>query len=316
MKDEPEFHKTLGKRYTEFEDELDLKSPNDTRQLWHTPTELFRPYYGEAIARYLVANYKLSHHPYHDLIIYELGAGNGTLMLNILDYIHDLHPDVYARTQFKIIEISSALASLQNVRLTRSASSRGHAEHVEIINRSIFDWDSYVPSPCYFLALEVFDNFAHDSIRYNPVTEEPLQGTVLIDNAGDFYEFYSPVIDPIASRFLRVRNAACTRSFSHPLQTPKILRNIKLALSFAPNLTIPEYIPTRLMQFFDILHEYFPRHELLTSDFNALPDTIKGFNAPVVQTRYQRRVIPVSTPLVSLSFHVSGNFGGGLTNTL
>jgi len=300
MANEPEFHKQLGERYTSFEDELDAEIPNESRQLWHTPTELFRPYYGEAIASYLVENYKLSHYPLHDLIIYELGAGNGTLMLNILDYIRDFKPDVYPRTKFKVIEISSALASLQTSQLTRSASARGHTDHVEIINRSIFTWDTYVPSPCYFLALEVFDNFAHDSIRYDPFTEEPLQGTVLIDNSGDFYEFYSKTIDPVASRFLRVRHAACSRPFDHPLREPRLLRKFKSSLPFAPNLTVPEYIPTRLMQFFDILRDYFPHHQLLTSDFHALPDAVKGFNAPVVQTRYQRRVVPVSTPYVRI----------------
>merc|ERR1711977_681318 len=201
IQDEPEFHRLLGQRYTEFEDKLDLKEPNDTRQLWHTPTELFRPYYGEAIARYLVANYKLSQYPYHDLIIYEMGAGNGTLMLNILDYIREVEPHVYHRTKFKIIEISSNLAKLQQNQLLRTADSRGHANKVEIINKSIFEWDQVVPSPCYFLAMEVFDNFAHDSIRYDPTTEEPLQGTVLIDSKGDFFEFYVPNIDPVASRF-------------------------------------------------------------------------------------------------------------------
>lgn len=299
MANEPEFHKTLGQRYTAFEDALDGEIPNDSRQLWHTPTELFRPHYGEAIARYLVTNYKLSNYPLHDLIIYELGAGNGTLMLNILDYIRDVEPDVYARTKFKVIEISSALASLQTSQLTRNASSRGHAGHVEIINRSIFAWNTYVPAPCYFLALEVFDNFAHDSIRYDPFTEEPLQCTVLIDNSGDFFEFYSKKIDPVASRFLRVRRAASSRPFDHPLRVPRSIRRMKSTLPFAPNLTLPEYIPTRLMQFFDILREYFPQHQLLTSDFHALPDAVKGYNAPVVQTRYKRRVVPVSTPYVS-----------------
>ena len=313
MANEPDFHTQLGERYTAFEDALDAEVPNESRQLWHTPTELFRPFYGEAIARYLVTNYKLSNFPLHDLIIYELGAGNGTLMLNILDYIRDFEPEVYARTKFKVIEISSALASLQTSQLTNSASARGHTDHVEIINRSIFAWDTFVPAPCYFLALEVFDNFAHDSIRYDPFTEEPLQGTVLIDNAGDFYEFYSKSIDPIAARYLRVRHAACTKSFDHPLQEqhlegmfrfrePRFLRKIKFGLPFAPNLTVPEYIPTRLMQFFDILREYFPLHQLLTSDFHALPDSVKGFNAPVVQTRYQRRVVPVSTPYVWLHY--------------
>ena len=302
MRDEPEFYNVLGERYTRFEDELDRKAPNDARQLWHTPTELFRPHYGEAIARYLVENYKLSSHPYHDLIIYEMGAGNGTLMLNILDYIRDFYPDVYDRTKFKVIEISTALASLQTAQLAKTADSRGHADHVEIINRSIFDWKTYVPEQCYFLALEVFDNFAHDCIRYNPFTEEPMQGHVLIDNAGDFYEFYSSTIDPVASRFLRVRDAACSHPYNHPLKGSPVLRRLRSSLPFATNLTLPEYIPTRLMQFFDVLHEYFPLHRILMSDFHSLPDTIEGYNAPVVQTRYKRRVVPVSTPYVNESF--------------
>lgn len=289
----------MGQRYTEFEDKLDAKEPNETRQLWHTPTELFRPYYGESIARYLVENYKLSQYPYHDLIIYEMGAGNGTLMLNILDYIRDTEPDVYNRTKFKIIEISTSLAKLQASQMLRNAKSKGHASKVEIINKSIFEWNQVVPEPCFFLAMEVFDNFAHDAIRYNPETEEPLQSTVLIDSNGEFYDFYSPVIDPVASRFLRVRHAATGGRYPHPLNQSKVLRSLKNALPFSPNLSDPEYIPTRLMQFFDILAKYFPAHRMVTSDFHDLPDTIRGVNAPVVQTRYRRRTVPVSTPFVS-----------------
>ena len=299
MDNEFQFQTILGQRYTEFEDKLDAEWPNDTRQLWHTPTELFRPYYGEAVARYLVENYKISQPPYQDLIIYEMGAGNGTLMLNILDYIRHFNPDIYERTKFKVIEISSNLASLQFSLLQSSASARCHAAHVEIINRSIFSWDTFVPAPCYFLALEVVDNFAHDAIRYDPFTEEPLQGSVLIDGAGEFYEFYSKQIDPVAARFLQLRKEACIRPFDHPLRSSSLIRKFKFRLPLAPNLTVPEYIPTRLMHFFDILRDYFPRHRLLASDFNYLPGSIKGVNSPVVQTRYQRRVIPVTTPLVS-----------------
>jgi len=298
---EPEFHKLLGERYTEFEDKLDEESPNETRQLWHTPTELFRPYYGEALARFIVENYRLTQYPYHDLIIYEMGAGNGTLMINMLDHIRSVYPEVYERTKFKIIEISTRLATLQSSQMMRSADSRGHADHVEIINKSIFDWKTYVPEPCWFLAQEVIDNFAHDSIRYSPFTEQALQGSVLIDKDGDFFEIEIPDLDPVAARFLRVRDAACEQPYNHPLRGPKLWKQVKWRLPFAPNLTRPEYIPTRMMQFFDVLAQFFPLHRLLLSDFHTLPDTIPGLNAPVVQTRYQRRTIPVRTPFVSSS---------------
>ncbi|KAL2199899.1 S-adenosyl-L-methionine-dependent methyltransferase [Corynascus similis CBS 632.67] len=296
--DELDFHALLSRRYVEFEDSLDAVSPSDTRQLWYTPTELFRPYYGEAIARYLVANYKLTTYPYHDLIIYEMGAGRGTLMLNILDYIRDVDPAVYDRTKYKIIEISTQLATLQNSQLMQSFAARGHADKVEIINQSIFDWTNPVPSPCFFLAFEVFDNFAHDIIRYDTETLEPLQGMVLIDENGDFYEFYTRQMDPVAARYMRVREAATGGRYKVPYPSTRLGRWLAAQKPLAANLSPPEYIPTRLMQFFDVLGHYFPAHRLLTSDFHSLPDATKGLNAPIVQTRFQRRPVPVSTPLV------------------
>jgi len=48
------------------------------------------------------------------------------------------------------------------------------------------------------------------------------------------------------------------------------------------------------------LQKYFPAHKLLLSDFHTLPDAVTGINAPVVQTRYQRQTVPVSTPMVCL----------------
>ena len=294
IKDEAEFNRLVDKSYVEFEDALDEEEPDETRQLWHTPTELFRPHYGEAIARYLVTNYKMTLFPYHDLVIYEMGAGNGTMMQNILDYIRDTDPEVYARTRFKVIEISNQLSRLQKQKAFE------HLDRIEIVNRSIFDWKEYVNSPCFFLALEVIDNFGHDAIRYDPETEVPLQGSVLIDENGEMFDFYERNLDPIVSRYLNVRDTVARAPFRTPISGPKFLRTLRHSLPLAPNLTVPEYLPTRLMQFFDILSQYFPAHRLVLSDFNHLPssDTVAGLNAPVVQTRYQRRNVQVTTPFV------------------
>ena len=300
MANEPEFHKALGERYTALEDSLDEDEPDDTRQLWHTPTELFKPYYGEAIARYLIDNYRLWAYPYHDLIIYEIGAGNGTLMLNMLDYIRKMDPEVYTRTQYRIIEVSSSLASMQRERLKAQPRSVSHADRVQIINRSVFDWNEHVSSPCFFLTLEVIDNFAHDAIRYNPVDNQPLQCYILIDELGEFYELYTRGLDPITKRYLQVRDRACELPgrASALQQVSKLLHKAVARAPLMPNLTPPEFIPTRLIQFFEILRKYFPRHNLLCNDFHTLPGSIAGYNAPVVQTRYKRRTVPVTTPLV------------------
>ena len=205
---------------------------------------------------------------------------------------------MYNRTKFKIVEISDTLAKLQLSNLQKEKASTEHLQHVDIIHRSIFDWREYVHSPCFFLALEVVDNFGHDMIRYDPDSAQPLQGNVLIDEYGEFFEFYERKLDAIASRFLQIRDIASRTPYPTPKSRAWLLRRLRHSLPFAPNLTKPEYIPTRLMQFFDVLHQFFPAHRLLLADFTTLPDATPGFNAPVVQTRYQRRNVQVTTPYV------------------
>jgi SAM-dependent MidA family methyltransferase len=83
-----------------------------------------------------------------------MGAGNGTLMMNILDYIQQNEPAVYQRTQYNIIEISGQLAERQSLRQdTRDLKDRHKC--VKIVNQSIFDWKTHVPDQCFFLGMEV-----------------------------------------------------------------------------------------------------------------------------------------------------------------
>lgn len=299
MRDERDFEAQLKEDYDAFEDKLDEVEVNHLRQIWHTPVELFKPYYGEAIARYMATNYKISLYPYYDLLIYEMGAGNGTLMLNVLDYLRLEHPEIYERTRYKIIEVSTALASIQAQNVKKTAESLGHGGKVEIINQSIFDWDTYVSSPCFFLALEVFDNFSHDCIRYDPKTFDAQQAHVIIDADGEMFEHYTQQIDPVALRFLEMREI--TTNPMNGFALPRKSKSLRRFMPGAKTYTQAEYIPTRLMQFFDILHNYFPAHRLVSCDFNRLDTEVEGLNAPVVQTRYERQMVSVTTPLVSLT---------------
>ncbi|KAL1925426.1 uncharacterized protein VTP21DRAFT_309 [Calcarisporiella thermophila] len=293
LRDNNAFMRLLSRKYQEIEDDVD-ETDDIARQVWHTPTELFKPWYGYALAKYMVTEYKLNLYPHRDLVIYEIGAGNGTLMLNILDYIQRHEPSVYERTRYKIIEISSKLAERQATRHDiRGVLNRHHC--VEIINRSIFDWDIYVPDPCFFLAMEVIDNFAHDLLRYDADTEAPYQGMVAIDESGDYHEFYEPLHDPLIHRYLSLRRQTLYRT---PVLHNRFMRRLRSKLPFAPNMTEAEFLPTKLLLFLENLREHFPQHRLLISDFDRLPDTIQGVDAPVVQTRYRRTMVPCSTYMV------------------
>lgn len=309
-----------------------LQSNKRSLQLWHTPTELFQPYYGEAIARYLLTNYKLNgHYPYHDLIIYEMGGGNGTLMCNILNYIKNNDRDVYKRTQYKIIEILSQLAVKQYSSALKSKLVKQGLDSTkcEIINRSIFKWDKIIEEPCFFLALEVFDNFAHDLIRYDNKTGEPHEGHVLIDKKGDFFEFFTPELNYYTNAYLTLRENG---NYSFLKESTTIRGKLQAAKSLIPflpnkdkihplhlernklhfegsimpfkdNLSPGEFIPTRLLQFFQLLNHKFPNHSLIASDFNQLPNGIKGYyNSPVVQTVLKDKMVDVTTYMTHQGF--------------
>lgn len=258
-----------------------------SRQLWHTPSELFHPFYGQALARYMLSLLKST----EDLVIWETGAGNGTLMIDILNYLRENAYEVYKRTSYTVIEISTSLALKQRV------ASLGHDERVRIVNRSILDWKERDERPGFFLAQEVFDNLAHDVFRYNNITDEPMQSYIAIDANGDFTEHCSHELDHWGAKSLELRRMTGWRpSGGHPLKKPQFLRRLyNRALPFRGNLSEPDYVPTRYIQLLHVLRDYFPKHRMLAADFTSFNGRIEGYNAPVVQTFMEGMPITVST---------------------
>jgi len=137
------------------------------------------------------------------------------------------------------------------------------------------------------------DNFAHDVVRYSTETHQPFQCHVSVDSTGDYTELYEPVTDPLITRYLSLRARTPTPrspALSPAMDASPLLRKIWSLMPFAPNLTKPEFVPTKQLMLLDVLRDKFPRHRLLMSDFSSLPDAIPGEMAPVVQTRYEGEV--------------------------
>ena len=115
-----------------------------------------KPHFGNAIAQCIVSEYLLKYFPYEDLHLYEIGAGNGSLAMDVLNFIKERHPEVYDRTHYTIIEISASLADKQ-----RQLLNPVH-ECVEVVNKSVFRWDKKEPSPCFLVMMEVVVSFQKD----------------------------------------------------------------------------------------------------------------------------------------------------------
>lgn len=289
MRDNMEFMSKLADHYDAYEKQF--STDDVVKQVWHTPTEIFKPWYGYAIAKYLVEEHKKQG---GDLVIYEIGAGNGTLMNNILDYIKQNEMTIYEKTRYRIIEISTQLAERQ-----KTIVGLKHPR-VEIVNQSIFDWNTTNSEPCFLLAMEVMDNLSHDMVRYDIHTLEPYHCVVCVDAQGSFFELYEPITDPLTKEFLEMRKQLNHKS--PILSSPAILRRLRSMLPFAPNFTKGEFLPTKLYALIKTLHKHLPNHRLVTSDFYTLPDVIgegkEYYTAPVVQTRYENTMVACSTYLV------------------
>lgn len=147
LKNNDEFFTVLSLLYKDIEREGSV-------QLWHTPTEIFQPFYGMALAKNIVETFRMNPSP--SLDIYEIGAGNGTLMRNIMEYLRDMEPELLNLTTYTIIEISESLVKRQ--RDTVDDLSSVLKTKVKIINKSILEWDQIKSSPCFFIALEVLVN--------------------------------------------------------------------------------------------------------------------------------------------------------------
>ncbi|OLY79543.1 DNA polymerase epsilon subunit 2 [Smittium mucronatum] len=297
IRDTNELLSKVGEMYKNMETELDGVD-SIARQIWHTPTELLKPWYGYSIANCLLTKLKkirkereINGMQKVPLIIYEVGAGNGTLMIDIINYVRLHEPEIYRDMEYNVIEISPRLARKQ-----LSRKLKGHFEEVEkkinIYNKSVFDWEKKDDRVCFVLAMEVIDNFPHDVIRYDYVTEEPYQSLVYIDNDGEFVERLELANDPMIMEYLEIVSKIHYKS---PLLKNPFLRKLRSSFPFAPNLTEAEYLPTSMLKMVKILFEKFPNHNLIMSDFYELPDAVEGVNGPVVQTRYMGNMVPCSS---------------------
>ncbi|KAJ2905384.1 hypothetical protein GGI21_004174 [Coemansia aciculifera] len=147
--------------------------------------------------------------------------------------------------------------------------------------------------------MEVIDNFAHDVIRYDYDTGEPYQAFVRVYDDGEFEEYYEPVSDALIRDYLHARNSLTSPRHKSAALPSALYRRIRSQLPLAPNLSKPEFIPTKAFEFCKILGRFFPLHRLVLSDFYKLPDTIpRAVGAPVVQTRFNGSMVPCETYLV------------------
>lgn len=297
LKNQDEYNETLYRMYQGQTKSMKFY------QLWHTPSELFRPWYAMAIANYALGVLSNGSHDYRreePLVIYEVGPGNGTLCRDFLQFLQLEHPGVFARTEYHLIEISKHL-----VEQKLNSLKQKYPKQVYIHNQSFFGWRQVEPRPCLVIAMEMFDNLPQDRVRFkeNGMLE---QGMVVTNDNSRYYEeqrrlteTWTEATDPLILETVEAMDEV-----GHKWSCLKgSIRDAILntwpfsAFSFESHWR-HEFIPTGPYYFMKILRDCFPKHTFLMTDFDQLPEAIPGHGSPVVQTRYEGDTVACSTYLL------------------
>ncbi|KAF0971944.1 hypothetical protein FDP41_009640 [Naegleria fowleri] len=276
--------------YLENLSELYQRGP----QSWGTPIEIFQPYYGIAIAEYMLRttfgegkNENLE----KPLKIYEMGGGMGTCARNVLDYLEKEYPEIYKRTEYSIIEISSQLHEQQKIRCARHVKNGKLMLH----HASFMDWSNVEQDECFVIAMEVLDNCAHDKVSIDG-EGNVLECHVFEDPLTNYYgEVFLPCQDELIIRYLylsgiiegdtqNTSNSVSQRYFYkaiEDLRAGKIKKGIRSFFSKSVggmrSLLMSSiggdhvmFIPTVQLQIIEKLYQNFPKHRLICADFDYL----------------------------------------------
>lgn len=287
LRDQDAYARCLSRMYRE-----QSREDEEYYQLWHTPSELFKPWYGQAIANYMVR----VNGQEDPLLVYEIGPGNGSLAKSILDYFIQSHPSVYERMEYHLVDISPTLSRIQEGKL------QAHLDRVRFHQCSIVDLPVSEMRPAFVMAMEVLDNMPHDRIAYDPVDGRLRQAMVLTNDEatslsstpGRYVEAFEEASDPLLVEYMQVMDAVGHRSPSlswHPL-------SLLDPIMASRNPWGSEFIPTVAYAFLNHIARSIPQHRLIISDFSSLPDAVKGHGGPVVQTRYKGDTVACSSYLL------------------
>ena len=252
---------------------------------WLTPAELFRPHIGRSIASYIVKRLEEKRWD-GQVTLVELGGGTGSLACDILAWLRDHKNDVYGSCRYISVDISENLAGMQQ----RRAHEQGHGD---VFQSHVGDacleetWNTCVGDrECFIIGMEVLDNLPHDKVvAMDSGDGEMIWMESCVATPFGKEEVFRPVSDDIVRRvldvYLKMRDSKYSQSSGGSPMVDAVF-NWLLDVQGVPE---PVFLPTSACMLFDTIRKTVPRHELILSDFDHLPDVVvPGENAPLVSS--------------------------------
>jgi Putative S-adenosyl-L-methionine-dependent methyltransferase len=253
---------------------------------WLTPVECFSPYYSRAVARRVLEHYRstLRATPARLLHVIEIGGGRGRLAHDVLRYFGEVDQSkVYDRMTYTIIEISPALAQLQED-LLRPWIGAGLCR---VVCDDAVQWltklqhHNHEGTIMHILGFELLDNLAHDCVRKDPdgsmfQAYVSVEGDAASSSRSNELQ-WSEVVDPAVIDALHAFDVLPTREQSW----------LHAALSFLESTMTQGrqefWVPTVCHNLLVAIAKNTGDYALTLADFSHFPGASSGTNGPVVQ---------------------------------
>jgi SAM-dependent MidA family methyltransferase len=278
-----------------------------------TPSEVFQPWYGRALARWaLRCRERDGEGEDAPLNVVEIGAGNGTCALNFLDLLREERPRLYARTRYTAVELSPTLAEGQRRRLV-AHGERFSSEDASAATRSVLE-----PAGTFVIGCEVLDNMPHDKVL-------EAGGGALFESwverasaGGEPVEILREAKDPLVleawALFCDAEASAQKRVETERFSLARLLHSLQSSVRSAADSVLGEgaqaknlaaanaggrvvYLPTTALAFLHRLRDCFPCHRLFLADFDSLPQPLPGVNGPLVAAQVGGRTVELTSVL-------------------
>lgn len=190
---------------------------------WLTPVELFRPFYSDILANFVVEN-TLHNDTSDGIHIVELGGGRGTNANCMLTHLQQTQTVLYDRLSYTIIDASEPLIDLQKEVL----SSTQHAAKVDFVFKDLLDVAEdretlleHANVPTVVFAMELLDNLPHDKIRRNRTSRQLEQGEIH-EEGSELVEVFVPLQDTLLLDMLELVPSFGGTAIGRPSWVPSI----------------------------------------------------------------------------------------------
>jgi len=294
MKDPIPFADIFG-----YEDYQKLLRERYPKNAWLTPSEIFKPYYGMAIANYIDYQVKM----YQDkaamfrnapVKIIEVGAGNGSAAVSILNYYKLYRPRSYKTINYTIVEISDSLIQKckEQIQQTHPLLLNPTKPQVTFVNSSILDYKQNTPELTFVLLLEVLDNLPHDRLYFDKRSGKLEQAYVDITDPEKPKEVRTSKVDPevieLYEMWKQIESVREKAELNDKWEV-MVMRFYKFMKRIENQDNV--FLPTHCYKMLKLLNSMLPNAHFIFSDFDLLRESrssLIGHLAPTVSTKLEQ----------------------------